>query len=131
MLSTASPKPARGTARAERDEKRRQIKAHEVREKAACRARDGDRCRWPGCGEKTRIESAHLADKGMGGDHGRRTRRDLLVRLCEGHHRGPCSLHSGDLRIECLTEANADGALLFMRRDEQRGWLVMGCEDGR
>lgn len=123
----AVPKPARGSARAERVAKRLQVRAHELREKAAVRARDGNVCRWPGCGERTRLECAHLRAKSLGGSN----TRDNMVRLCEVHHRGAVSLHSGDLRIEPLTERGADGALMFMRRDEQRGWCVCGAEDGR
>lgn len=126
-LSTACPKPARGTLRALREAKRQRVRAEELRAKAECRRRDGDRCRWPGCTETTRIESAHLIAKSLGGLNDRQN----LVRLCEAHHRGPVSLHSGDLRIEPLTERGADGPLLFLRRDEAQGWCADGCEDGR
>lgn len=128
MLSRACPKPARGTARAQRDEKRHHRLAHEQREKAAVRARDGNVCRWPGCLERTRLECAHVVSKSLGGS----SDRSNMIRLCEGHHRGPCSLHSGDLRVEPLTEAGTDGPCLFVATDEQRtGWTVVGCEDGR
>lgn len=131
MLPTASPKPARGSLRAARQAKRQQRVSYEASEKAAVRRRDGDVCRWPGCGSRDGVETAHLEDKKMGGDHGRRSHRSNMLRLCFEHHQGPCSLHSKDLRIEKLTEAGADGPLLFLRTDVQKAWLVVGCEDGR
>ena len=88
-------------------------------------------CRWPSCGSRESIETAHIDDKGMGGDHGERSHRSNMLRLCFDHHQGRRSLHSKDLRIEKLTEAGAEGPLLFLQADEQRGWLVVGCEDGR
>lgn len=126
MLATACPKPARGTARAMREAARQRAKALELREKAACRRRDGDRCRWPSCGSTVRIESAHLRSKSVGGPSDRAN----LLRLCEAHHRGARSLHSGDLRIEPLTERGTDGPLLFLETRES-GWCVVGCEEGR
>lgn len=124
MLSTACPKPARGTARAAREAKRAALVAHEKREKAAVVARDGNRCRWPGCRETTRLECAHIIAKSLGGS----SDRDNMVRLCEGHHRGPRSLHSGDLRIMPMSDQGANGPLMFRRQDEQRGWTIVGCE---
>jgi hypothetical protein len=131
VLSTASPKPARGSLRAERKAKKNARESYEDAEKAAVRKRDGDVCRWPSCGSRDGIQTAHLQDKGMGGDHGNRTHRTTMIRLCFDHHLGPESLHSKDLRIEPLTERGTDGPVLFLRADEQRGWCVVHAEDGR
>lgn len=134
MLSNAQPKPCKGSALIARRDRQRAIRAHEAREKAKVRARDV-RCRWPECANcrdyKPRLEAAHLDDKGMGGDHGERTQADRMILLCFLTHQGPRSLHSGDLRIEPLTERGTDGPCMFLEASEQHGWRVVHVEDGR
>lgn len=114
---TALPKPAKGSALLARRAKKQQTDAHERAEKAAARKRDGYRCRWPSCtyrALKLPIEVAHLTHKGMGGDPRQlRTTRDQLITLCQPHHQGGHSLHSGDLEIQPLTEAGTDGPCAF------------------
>ena len=116
-----------------RRDRRRAIEAHEDAEKRKVRVRDRV-CRWPNCPEcrryKSRLEVAHLDAKGIGGDHGERSTADRMVLLCMLVHQGPRSLHSGDRRIEPLTVAGANGPCAFYEADEQRGWIVVGIEDG-
>lgn len=81
--------------------------------------REQYRCRIPWC-EETAYEMAHLADKGMGGDHGLRTTTANCVAVCTGHHRGTRSLHSGHLKFEFLSSRGADGPIRFSY-DEQIG----------
>lgn len=54
-------------------------------------ARDGHRCRVPGCGS-TNIDVHHLHPFGLGGSHD----ESNLLTLCEGHHR---AVHNGKLII--------------------------------
>jgi hypothetical protein len=109
----ALAKPAKGTATLERRGKRAEIRTHEQTEKAKVVKRDGAKvCRLvPNCPEKERFETAHLDDKGMGGDHGNRTTADRMIRSCLFHHQGVWSLHSKKLRVECLTERGTDGPI--------------------
>jgi hypothetical protein len=133
MLSTASPKPAKGSVLIARKERQKAIRAHEDAEKRKVRARDV-RCRWPACPNcaayKPRLEVAHLADKGMGGDHGRRSTADQMMLLCFLTHQGPHSLHAQTRRIEPLTSRGADGPCRFWELREE-GWTVVHVEDDR
>lgn len=130
----ALAKPSKGSALIERREKRKAIVAFENTEKAKVRIRD-KQCRWPDCDYcrkyKPSLEVAHLHDKGIGGDHGNRSTADQMVLLCALRHQGPVSLHSGMARIEPVTARGANGPLKFLVQDEQRGWCVVHCEDGR
>lgn len=116
-----------------RHAKRKALRAHEAAEKAAVRRRDV-RCRWPNCRDcattPTRLEVAHLDAKGIGGDHGQRTSADRMILLCFPAHQGPRSLHSGDKRIEPLTELGTDGPCLFLELTEA-GWCVVHVEEAR
>jgi hypothetical protein len=107
----ALAKPAKGTATLERRGKRAEIRTHEQTEKAKVVKRDGAKvCRLvPNCPEKEKFETAHLNDKGMGGDHGNRSTADQMIRACFFHHQGKWSLHSGDIRVDCLTDRGTDG----------------------
>lgn len=126
-------KKPKGSYLIERREKRKKAKAFEEGEKRKVRTRDV-RCRWPSCEYcrefKPRLEVAHLNDKGMGGDHGLRSTADQMLLLCFLIHQGPRSLHSGDRRIEPLTERGTDGPCLFLELKEA-GWCVVFCEDGK
>jgi hypothetical protein len=101
---------------------RKALSAHEKKEKAAVRLRDGRGCRWPHCRhwkDGVIVDAAHLEHAGMGGDpKAKRMRRDNLIRLCRIHHRGPVSLDSGSLRIEPLTVYGTEGPVKFMRSVE-------------
>lgn len=129
----AVPKPAKGSSLLARHARRKALRAQEQREKEAVRKRDV-RCRWPSCPDcattKTRLEVAHLRAKGMGGDHGARSERSHMILLCFLRHQGPRSLHSGDLRIEPLTERGTDGPCRFLELRES-GWSVVHVEDER
>lgn len=123
------PKPAKGTALLERREKRAAIKAHEHAEKAKVVKRDGSKvCRLvPGCTEKEKFETAHVNDKGMGGDHGIRSTADQMIRSCFFHHQGVFSLHSGDLRVEMLTPEGTNGPIEVWAQGDQ-GWYLLKRE---
>lgn len=132
----AQPKPAKGTALIERRERRRAVEAFEDAEKHKVRIRDRMQCRWPQCGYCRRYKNltlhcAHIYGKGIGGDHGFRSTADNMILLCSLRHEGPISLHSGDCRIEPVTDRGADGPCRFWINDEQRGWTVIHTEDGR
>lgn len=124
------PKPAKGSAREERRQKREAVEDYEDREKTKARKRDGYRCRWPGCDcaeRHERIEVAHIHDKGIGGDHGLRSSVDQLICLCVARHQGRPSLHSGDLKIEPLTAEGTNGPCNFWRQDD-KGWYLVAEE---
>jgi hypothetical protein len=123
-------KPAKGSALLDRRDKRAQIKAHEATEKAKVVKRDGLKaCRLvPTCQEREKFETAHLDDKGMGGDHGNRTSADRMIRSCFFHHQGPWSLHSNDLRVDCLTPEGTDGPVEVWARDEHQQWYLLKRE---
>ena len=129
-MSFLLPKPAKGSALIERREKRAEIKAHEDAEKAKVVKRDGLKaCRLvPHCPERERFETAHLDDKGMGGDHGVRTVASRMIRSCFFHHQGARSLHSKDLRVECLTDAGTDGPIEVWMRSELGDWFMVKRE---
>lgn len=125
------PKPAKGTARAERVERRKAIERYEDRQKTLARKRDG-RCRWPGCdckARRDRIEVAHIHDKGIGGDHGLRSAVELLICLCVARHQGRPSLHSGDLEVRPVNELDGtNGPCEFWRRDDHHEWYLVARE---
>lgn len=124
-------KPTREQALLERRELRAKRRTHERNEKADIVARDGSRyCRLvPHCPEREKFETAHLEDKGMGGDPaGLRTQSALMVRSCFFHHQGNWSLHSKDLRVEFLTEEKADGPIQVWGRDDRGEWYLVGLE---
>lgn len=129
----ANWKPAKGSGLMARKERRKAIKGFEDAEKRKVRLRDRE-CRWPGCSYcrsyNTRLEVAHLADKGMGGDHGVRSTADQMMLLCFLRHQGPISLHSGDCRITPLTNRGTDGPCRFEMQTEA-GWRVVHVEDQR
>jgi hypothetical protein len=133
MAHVTFPKPAKGSALMERKDRRRAMDAFEDAEKCKVRLRDRE-CRWPGCDYcrtyKSRLEVAHLHDKGMGGDHGVRSTSDQMMLLCFLRHQGPVSLHSGDCRITPLTDRGTDGPCKFEQQSES-GWRVVHVEDGR
>lgn len=128
---TLLPKPAKGSAFLERREKRAKVKAHETAEKAKVVKRDGQKaCRLvPHCPEREKFETAHLDDKGMGGDHGLRTDAAIMIRSCLFHHQGRWSLHSKDIRVEYLTPEQANGPIEVWGREPISGqWYCIKRE---
>lgn len=123
------PKPAKGEYRAEKLARRGHEKYVETQAKQAAKARDGHRCRRPGCtsGKAWRLEAAHLEDSGMGGRHeGVSDHRRCYVTVCYRCHQGPGSIHTNDLRAVPLDPARgADG---LVRWDEltEAGWKTIG-----
>lgn len=112
----------------ERRQKRRDRKAIELDVKARVKKRDGHQCRWPACEYRTvpqLIDAAHLDPAGMGGDpQSLRMTTDNLISICRLHHRkAPVSMHSGDLKIEPVTESGADGLCAFYRLNRETGFF--------
>lgn len=123
-------KPSREDGIRQRRKQKADVVAFEEAEKAKVRVRDGaSYCRLvPCCSERHLFETAHVNDKGMGGDHGLRSTADQMLRGCFFHHRGNWSLHSQDLRVEFLTPAKADGPIAMWGRDSTGQWLMLGRE---
>lgn len=114
------PKPAKGAAVLKRKETAASLRSDEKAVKAEVTKRDGQKvCRLdPDCKHVKvgiGVEGVHLDDKGMGGDHGVRTTRDRMLRGCLIHHQGAKSLHSGDLRVQYLTDKGTDGPIALLR----------------
>lgn len=122
-------KPERGSGVLAKEARRAEIEAHERAVKQRTKRRDGG-CRWPEASDcRGILEGAHIEAKGMGGDHGERTHTGNVVTLCLWHHRkGPASIHSPNGRIDCETDAGADGPLSFWRRGSDGGWFCVGRE---
>lgn len=127
---TPIPKPSKGSALLDRREKRAAILAHEKAEKAKVVARDGAHvCRLiSACTEREKHETAHVNDKGMGGDHGIRSTADQMLRACLFHHQGAWSLHSGDIRVDLLTAEGTNGPIEVWARDPQGQWYCVKRE---
>lgn len=127
----AFPKPTREDRVLEKRQRRTAIETHEATEKAKVVRRDGAHyCRLvPGCKERELHETAHLDDKGMGGDpQGLRTQAETMIRACFFHHQGKWSLHSGALRVEYLTPAKANGPIEVWAKDQSGGEYLVGRE---
>lgn len=128
--SRALVKPAKGSALLDRRDRKAKIVAYEKQQKAKVVQRDGSHtCRLvSGCTERTHHETAHVHDKGMGGDHSLRSSSADMVRSCLFHHRGAWSLHSGDIKVEMLTEAGADGPIEVYGKDKHEQWYLLKRE---
>jgi hypothetical protein len=126
----ALQKRSKEDAELEKRARKAAVKTHEQTEKDKVRLRDGAHyCRLvPRCQEKLRHETAHVFDKGMGGDHGHRTKAELMLRACFFHHQGNWSLHSKDLRVVFLTERMADGPIEVWGKDEDQREFLVGRE---
>lgn len=126
-------KPAKGSALLERRGRKAERNSHEKAEKRAVMLRDGHQCRWPACefrSLKVRIEAAHvMGHKGWGGNPANdRSERHMMLALCFLHHQGAVSLHSGDLRVESMTERHTDGPMAFYRKAESGKWVCVAVE---
>lgn len=118
-------KPVKGSDRARRVALRLSEEAREQRNKSRVRKADG-RCRWPGCDcreRRDRLEVAHVVNKSQGG----LSEPGNLIVLCLARHQGKPSLHSGELRIEPLTEQGTRGPCEFWQQDDH-GWHVVARE---
>ena len=100
------------------------------------RVRDGIGCRWPSCEfwkRGYRVDAAHvIIAAGMGGDPTLiRSTLYKFMRVCVQHHRGPVSLHSGDLKVVPQSSAGTNGPCDFYMRDPkaENGWALVGGED--
>lgn len=114
----ANWKPAKGSYRLAQREQRAKVRTAEVFEKRAAKRRDGGQCRYPGC---------DWQKKGFALQQLIRSERRKLIAVCFMHHEGPCSLHSGDIRIvPVFPEQGTSGPCTFYRLDEQKGWMVDG-----
>lgn len=129
MAHVTFTKPAKGDYVTERRKKRKALDAFEKAEKAKVRARD-KKCRWPRCDCHTLrlpLEVAHLTSKSIGGA----STADQMILLCVSKHQGRPSLHSGDLRIVPLNDAQGtNGPCDFLARDETEGdrFVVVASE---
>lgn len=117
---TPQPKPPRGEYRAEKQAKRAHSKASERAEKEKVRRRDiaacKGYCRWPGCKVRTYLEVSHCQHKSMGGNPTNdRSVSELMILLCQPHHRGSFSVDSGDLEIRPLTSLGMNGPCDFWK----------------
>lgn len=128
-------KPAKGTARTASLAAKAVVLLDEQRAKDDVRKRDGARrCRIvPNCGylRTFRCETAHLDDKGMGGDPlGICSTPDRMIRSCFQHHQGPFSLHSKHLRVEALTDRGTNGPIRTWARNDRNteDWYVLLTE---
>jgi hypothetical protein len=123
-------KSPKGTTLLKSRERKAATKAHEATEKAKVVKRDGMKaCRLvPTCQEREKFETAHLDDKGMVGYHGIRTTADRMIRSCFWHHQGVWSLHSNDLRVDCLTDAGTDGPVEVWGRDDNGQFYLLKRE---
>lgn len=126
----AFAKPSKEDGLLARRKAKAEIKAHEANEKAQVVKRDGlHYCRLvPHCEERERHETAHLNDKGMGGDHSLRTTSSQMIRSCFFHHQGNWSLHSQDLRVTSLTSQGANGPIEVWGRAKTGEWYMVGRE---
>ena len=114
-IGEPNPKPVKGSARAARVQDQIGAEEYEARQKTAARKRDG-RCRWPHCDckqRRDRLEVAHVVNKSAGGS----SHVSNLIVLCQARHRGRPSLHSGDLRIEPLTDEGTNAGCAFWATD--------------
>lgn len=133
MIRNAEPKPAKGSARRARIARRLEVEAREDAEKQKVRRRDG-KCRWPHqtteeqelC-RRTQKHVHHVFAKGMGGDHGLRSKADLMLYADADVHEGPLSFHQKNRRVVFLTPMKCLGPLAF---EEKRGgqWVLVGEE---
>lgn len=87
-------------------------------QKREAKRRDQYRCRFPLCGCRPlglRIESSHLAHKGMGGNPaGDRSQASGLVTLClHRHQHGRISVHKGTLRPVFLSGDQFNGPIAW------------------
>jgi hypothetical protein len=112
----AKPKPARGTAKLERQMNRADIDKQEDKNKAVAKKRDG-KCRLPFCPwcavfEKQVHAGAHvLHAKGMGGDPSLSVSQpEHLMRLCHLSH---MAQENHDWAVEPLTDRGTDGPCEF------------------
>lgn len=119
-----------------RDKRRSGSKSAKLESNAELRVRDGIGCRWTGCEfwkKGVIVDAAHVVQAaGMGGDPTMvRSQRWHKMRVCRTHHRGPVSLHSGDLRVVPLTDKGTDGPCEFQQRNPKsaHGWETVGGED--
>lgn len=141
-MTGASPKPARGTAKLERRQRRLDRSAKEDGAKKAVRKRD-KRCRFPLCRCDRlglRQEASHREHKGMGGDpDGHTSMSANMLLLCISRHQGSrVSIHKGTLRWLPLDAARgANGPVIWQvdtwalgGRDQTLGdgWLEVARE---
>jgi hypothetical protein len=128
--SKSLQKRPKGSLILERRANKAKAQTYEKDQKAAVVRRDGAHtCRLvPNCPEKTRHETAHIDGKGMGGDHGIRSHAANMIRGCIFHHQGAWSLHSGDLRVDCLTELGANGPVEVYGTDSTGAWYLVKRE---
>lgn len=133
------PKPERGSAKRKRIKDSMTTASKEAVNKSKAKARDGYRCRWPHetaldrevCRREVK-ESSHYKAKGIGGDHGHRSKVEDSITFCRPTHQGPGSIHAGKKKVEPLDpKLKMSGPCVFF---ENRGtfkkpkWVEVGRE---
>lgn len=128
-MALAFPKPAKGAHRAAQLAKRAHEAYVETQAKQAAKARDGHRCRVPGCTtnlRQWRLEAAHIETQGMGGRHSVSANRKDYASVCQPHHTGARSLHSTDLRVTALEPVKGGDGLLRWDELTEHSWRTVG-----
>lgn len=128
----APPKPRKGDYAIASRERRAERVAAEQKEMQAALVRDKRECRWPACPwkpKKLRIEAAHQAHRGMGGNpDGTRTTRQTVIALCLRHHQ---MWDHAELDIQPQTDDGFDGPVDFLLPNEAGVWEVVASEERR
>lgn len=126
---TPLTKPAKGAYRAEKLAKDAHEEYVETTAKLKAKARDGHRCRVPGCATnlaKWRLEAAHVTDEGMGSRHSVSCESMHYAAVCFPHHQGARSIHTGDLRMVPIEPARGADGLLRWDELTEAGWVTKG-----
>lgn len=127
-------KDPKHAAKVERAENSHARAVKEASAKRESKKLDGGRCRWPHVTPEEKRQcraeakhSAHYKAKGMGGDHGTRSKPEDTITVCFSVHEGPRSLHSGHRRVVPLTPKKMRGPVAF---EEKQGgkWVRVGEE---
>jgi hypothetical protein len=122
-------KPAKGEYRAEKLAKDAHEDYIETTAKLKAKARDGYRCRVPGCTtnlNKWRLEAAHVTDEGMGSRHSVSCESKHYASVCYLHHQGERSIHTGDLRMVAIEPERGGDGLLRWDDLTDAGWVTRG-----
>lgn len=139
-------KPSRTARKRATVKKRRQRQGTLADNKRLAKQRDGNKCRFPLCGcqkRGDRLESAHKAHAGMGGDStGARAQSSNLITVCGHRHRtGVFALDRGTLQTRFLSARGYDDPIVWLIDSDEYGrrtgidvfgqpqWRIIAIED--